>query len=69
MHFADGCQVNIILLLEIVDVLSADQAVSDEPNLDPVVRAQHARVERGGHARAQKSATSHGHRRHNIPLT
>jgi len=43
-YFAHGGQIGVLLILEIVDVLAADQAVADEADLHAVVGAQEALV-------------------------
>ena len=58
--FAHGGQIRVFLILEIVDVLAADQSVADEANLYAVVGAQHALV-RCSRDRSQKYAARRVH--------
>ena len=44
---AHGREVHVLLILEIVDVLAADQAVADKSDLDAIVGAEHALVRSG----------------------
>src|SRR5215471_4656237 len=59
-------QIRIVLVLEVVYVLSADQSVADESNLDAVVRAEGAPGGRSRH-RPQKGPTCYAHGAHHSP--
>ena len=58
--FAHRGQVRVLLILEIVDVLAADQPIADEADLDAVVCAQQALVGRRGD-RSQEHAPGRVH--------